>query len=75
MLISDVQKYILDVRTDGAPFVLDHTSGFHAYVEQAAPNCLSIHCMTYCETLASKIWETELMKVLQHVIKIVNSKI
>jgi len=59
--------------TDGAPAMLGHSSRLHAYAKKVSPDCIFVHCLSHCKTLAQKTLGPELVKVLKQVIKLFNA--
>ena len=60
------------VRTDGAPAIIEHTSGFVVPLKQVAPHIVSNHCAIHKYALACKTLRLELKSVLDSVVKAVN---
>ncbi|XP_068243806.1 protein FAM200C-like [Palaemon carinicauda] len=60
------------VCTDGAPAMLENTSGFAALVKERVPDIITKHCVLHRHALAEKTLPSHFKEVLSVCVKVVN---
>ena len=78
-LFTELQKFfdvnaiplinIIFVTTDSAPAMIERHRGFLAYLKQAIPNVLSVHCVIHRHHLVAKNLSESLHESLHYVIR------
>uniref|UniRef100_A0A5S6QPJ2 DUF4371 domain-containing protein n=1 Tax=Trichuris muris TaxID=70415 RepID=A0A5S6QPJ2_TRIMR len=63
---------IISVATDGAPSMLGNQRGFLAYLKQAVPNVMTVHCVIHRQHLVAKHLSSRLHCSLQHAVAAIN---